>query len=130
MNELPILPKILFQIFGGALIAIGIYLVVRIYPFSNFRNYTYISEKERRKRSVKARLGSIIFIFGFLFLIFPMIFQDVTVSSLLLQILGFGLCASPIVGLLAFLRMYRDLWTYTKREGDIVYTDEDKNTKD
>ena len=129
MNELPILPKTLFQIFGSILIIIGIYFTVKIYPFAGFRNYTYISEKERGKRSLRAGLGAIIFIFGFLFLVFPMITQDITIGGLLLQISGFGLCISPIVGPVAFFRMYRDLWTYTKTEGDIVFTNEDKSTK-
>jgi hypothetical protein len=129
MNEIPNTVKIVFQIFGCILILIliSLYFTIKIYPFSDFRNYSYITKKERDKRSLKAGIGSIGFIFGFLFLIFPRIFQDTTVLGLLLQILGFGLCISPIVMPVAAFRVYKDLRSYTKMEGDIVSTDEDKS---
>ncbi len=129
MYEISSLVKILFQVFGCILIAVSMYFIMKIYPFSDFRNYTYITKQERNRRSLRAGIGSVGVIFGLLFLIFPTTSQDIKIFELLLEILSFGLCISLVVALLTIFRMYRDLGTYTKMDGDIVSTDEDRNTK-
>lgn len=126
MNDISNMLRILFQIFGCMLIVVSIYSIIKVYPYSDFRNYTYITKQEREKRSLKAGIRSIGLTFGILFLIFPFVIDDVTIMGLL----GIGLCVfSPIIFLLVLFRTYWELRTYTKMEGDIVSTDEDKNTK-
>lgn len=122
MDFTSILLKILFQAIGVILILAGFYLVVKSYPFSNIHTYSYISERERRKRSIKASVGAMILIFGIFSIVVAGNSQRINLDSVL-SILAIGLCLLPIFAATMFFRTYRDLQMFTKAEDDVVFVD-------
>ncbi len=117
--------KILTQAIGSILIITGFYLIVKIHPFSSIHNYDYISEKERRRHSIKASIGATISILGIVSVFMAGNSQKTTLNFIF-SILEISLCLSPAIALMTFLKIYRDLQTFTKSKDDIVSTDKNK----
>jgi ABC-type multidrug transport system permease subunit len=110
------------------LVLIGIYLMVNVRSFFNPRSYSYISETGRWRRVIRSGMGAIAFIFGLLFIMLTSTTQAVTLGDVF-SILAIGACLAPVTAFLTGLRAYRDLWTFTKTEDDVVFLDEDKDPK-
>jgi threonine/homoserine/homoserine lactone efflux protein len=113
--------RILFEIFGFALILYGAYLFFRGWSHINMRTrtYSYISEQERNKRSFGAGIATAVLVFGISFMFIARSSDQITFRTLI-SALELGACLSPVGALVAFFRMRRDLWTYTKTKDDIV----------
>jgi hypothetical protein len=129
MDPSIILPKIILVIIGVVLIVAGFRGMRRIYPYSSFREYYYISRAERFSRSIKAAVYSLVELFGISFIILPLAFWNISLGAMLMFAVGFGLCVSIFVFPLAFFRMYRELVSFTKQNGDIVSAEDEKNLR-
>lgn len=122
------MPKLLFQILGVILILTGLYLMVNVHSFFNPRSYMYMSETGRWRRVIRSGIGAIAFIFGLLFIMLTSTLQAITLRDVF-SILAVGACLAPVTAFLTGLKTYRDLWTFTKTEDDVVFLDDDENPK-
>jgi uncharacterized membrane protein len=116
--------EILLVIIGIALILLGGYLYFQQWSNINMRTraYTYISEAERDKRSLKTGFSAVLFMFG-VFLIIGSTSNNVTLFLVLAAL------SSPLTMLVAIFRMRRDLEPYTKMKDDVVFLDDSKKSK-
>lgn len=116
--------EILLVTIGISLIPIGGYLYFQQWSHVNMktRDYTYISELERNRRSLKAGFSTVIFMFG-VFLIIG------STSKSIIFFLILATLTSPLIMLVAMFRMRRDLEPYTKVKDDVVFLDENQKSK-
>jgi len=122
--------KIILVIIGVGLILFGVYLYFQQWSHVNMktREYSYISEIERDKRSVMAGASGVILIMGISFIISVFSAKPVTLQSIIL-FLALGAFSSPLAFVAMMIRMRRDLAPYTKMKDDVVFLDEDKSSK-
>jgi protein-S-isoprenylcysteine O-methyltransferase Ste14 len=123
--EIPLL------VIGLALLLAAVYLYFQQWSHINrkTRAYTYISEKERDKRALKAGFSAVIFAFGICFILSAILLRPITIQSIIL-FLTVGVCAAPLVMFAAMFRTRRDLEPYTKTEDDIVFLENANKIKD
>jgi drug/metabolite transporter (DMT)-like permease len=121
--------EILFVAIGILLIFFGGYLYFRQWSHVNMqtREYHYISEMDRDKRSLQAGCAMAIFVVGLCSLLSAFIKPITTQNTSLFLILG--VCGSPLIILAATFRMRKDLEPYTKLKDDVVFLDQ-KNSKE
>ena len=121
--------EILLVIIGIVLILLGGYIYFQQWSHFNMKTheYSYMSEIERNKRSLKAGFATAIVGIGICSLISafikPLTIQNVSLFFIL------GVCGSPLLILAATFRMRRDLEPYTKLKDDVVFLDQ-KNSKE
>src|SRR5687768_17109863 len=101
--------EILLVAIGISLILCGGFLYFQQWSHVNMktRDYTYINEQERNRRSLKAGFSTVLFMVG-VFLIIG------SVSESIIFFLVLAALTSPLIMLVAMFRMRRDLESYTK----------------
>jgi hypothetical protein len=119
--------KVLLATIGVPLMLFGDYLYLQQWSHVNIktRAYTYISEAERDRRSLKAGFAMAILTFGVCFII-PIFMSPLTIESIIM-FLTLPVCLSPLLILAAIFRMRKDLEPYTKMKDDVVSLENKKN---
>ena len=121
--------QVLLTLVGILLILASGYLYFRQWSHYNMRTreYSYISETERGKRTFRAGLAAVVFMFGICFILSGLSEGSTYADTIIFLIIG--VCASPFVLLGMIFRMRKDLEPYTKMEDDVVFLSKDNGGK-